>query len=372
MAHLKGSGYDGLRARRQQVAREKEKEEFERKRKQLEADNRRKLGDISSKFGQSSDRLEKEFKAQTYGLVSAEEFKRKREELVQQSLAEEAKKQRQAERRKQKKAKKRHKQSKLNVLSFADEMHAEDDDELGLGAKRVTADAQLQIDAGHDTPTKSAKCENTPFPTPPEITSESAVSSGAAGLGESDQRPKKKSMKNPDADTSFLPDRDRDLAIAAKREELKRQWQEKQEAMKAEAIEVTYSYWDGAGHRRTLKCTKGTSIAKFLDMVRNEFRELRGLSVDDLIYIKEDLIIPQHYTFYDLIVTKARGKSGPLFKFDVHDDVRVTSDARVETDESHAGKVCERRWYDRNKHTFPACRWEVYDPSVKREKYSVR
>jgi protein FAM50 len=61
----------------------------------------------------------------------------------------------------------------------------------------------------------------------------------------------------------------------------------------AEAIEVTYSYWDGTGHRRTLKCTKGASIAKFLDMVRCEFRELRGLSVDDLIYIKEDLIIPQ-------------------------------------------------------------------------------
>lgn len=30
----------------------------------------------------------------------------------------------------------------------------------------------------------------------------------------------------------------------------------------------------------------------------------------------------QHYSFYDLIVTRARGKSGPLFHFDVHDDVR--------------------------------------------------
>ena len=30
----------------------------------------------------------------------------------------------------------------------------------------------------------------------------------------------------------------------------------------------------------------------------------------------------QHYSFYDLIVTKARGKSGPLFHFDVHDDIR--------------------------------------------------
>jgi hypothetical protein len=32
------------------------------------------------------------------------------------------------------------------------------------------------------------------------------------------------------------------------------------------------------------------------------------LGPEGLIYIKEDLMLPQHYTFYDLIVTKARGK----------------------------------------------------------------
>lgn len=57
------------------------------------------------------------------------------------------------------------------------------------------------------------------------------------------------------------------------------------------------------------------------------------LSADNLLYIKEDLIIPQHHSFYDLIVRKARGKSGPLFHFDVHDDVRVIHDSRVEKDE---------------------------------------
>ena len=32
--------------------------------------------------------------------------------------------------------------------------------------------------------------------------------------------------------------------------------------------------------------------------------------------------MPHSLTFYELIVSKARGKSGPLFQFDVHDDVR--------------------------------------------------
>jgi hypothetical protein len=71
------------------------------------------------------------------------------------------------------------------------------------------------------------------------------------------------------------------------------------------------------------------------------------------------LNVLQHYTFYDFIVSKARGKSGPLFNFDVHDDVRLLADATKEKDESHAGKVVERNYYQRNKHIFPASRWEV-------------
>lgn len=70
-------------------------------------------------------------------------------------------------------------------------------------------------------------------------------------------------------------------------------------------------------------------------------------------------LLLQHYTFYSLLISKARGKSGPLFNFDVHDDVRLLADATVEKDESHAGKVVERGWYNRSKHIFPASRWEV-------------
>ena len=28
--------------------------------------------------------------------------------------------------------------------------------------------------------------------------------------------------------------------------------------------------------------------------------------------------------------------------------------------QSHAGKVVERHWYEKNKHIFPASRWEVF------------
>ncbi|KAG0446968.1 hypothetical protein HPP92_028582 [Vanilla planifolia] len=102
-----------------------------------------------------------------------------------------------------------------------------------------------------------------------------------------------------------------------------------------------------------------------------EFREIRTTSVENLLYVKEDLIIPHQHSFYELIVNKARGKSGPLFHFDVHEDVRTVADATIEKDESHAGKVVERHWYEKNKHIFPASRWEIYDPTKKWERYTI-
>ena len=159
------------------------------------------------------------------------------------------------------------------------------------------------------------------------------------------------------------------------REQLREEWALKQEKLKNEEIEITYSYWDGSGHRRQVRMKKGNSIQQFLQKclegLRREFNDLKSVTVDQLMYIKEDLIIAHHYTFYDFIVTKARGKSGPLFSFDVHDDIRLVNDASVEKDESHAGKVCLRSWYERNKHIFPASRWEPYDPEKRWDSYTV-
>ena len=140
--------------------------------------------------------------------------------------------------------------------------------------------------------------------------------------------------------------------------------------------EIVYSYWDGSGHRRTCVVKKGDSVGEFLEKIRQdlcgEFKELSNVASDALLYVKEDLILPHDITFYDLIVTKARGKSGPLFKFNVQEDIRVGPlDRRVEKEDSHPGKVVERRWYERNKHIFPASRWEIWDPAKTYDKYTI-
>ncbi|KAA0145858.1 hypothetical protein FNF28_07783 [Cafeteria roenbergensis] len=183
--------------------------------------------------------------------------------------------------------------------------------------------------------------------------------------------------KDPTANAWFLATPHTEAGLEAARRQLAAEWEAQQEAIKKQKIEVTYSYWDGSGHRRRMMVPKGATISKFLDWVREDllkdFPEMRGTSSGDLLFIKEDLIIPGNCSFYDLIASKARGKSGPLFTFAAQDEVRVVDDARVEREDSHPGKVVQRHWYDKNKHVFPASRWELYDPTVNyAERYRVK
>lgn len=71
--------------------------------------------------------------------------------------------------------------------------------------------------------------------------------------------------KNPNVDTSFLPDREREEAERKERERLRLEWLAKQELTKKEEIEIVYSYWDGSGHRKSVQ----VSCRHF--MVRNIF-----------------------------------------------------------------------------------------------------
>jgi len=295
-------------------------EQLEKKRQDMMAEyanQRAQLAAASEKDATSADRfvkvtegMEERLKKSTVGLVNAEDFKRLREELEEENRRKAAQTDDiQVDDKKRKKKEKK----KIKTLSFAD-----DEEE-----------------------------DNAPVVKKPKF------------------------GKNPTVDTSFLPDREREEKERKIREELRKQFLKEQEQTKQEDIEIVCSYWDGSGHRTVVTCKKGDTIAQFLEKARQNFNELKGTNADNLMYIKEDLIIPHHYTFYDFIVSKARGKSGPLFSFDVHEDVRLTHDATVEKDESHAGKIVERGWYARNKHVFPSSRWEMFDPEKKYGSYSI-
>ncbi|NP_001080084.1 protein FAM50A-A [Xenopus laevis] len=340
MAQYKGAASEAGRAMQLMKKREKQREQLEQMKLKIAEENVVKAN-INKKFSAHYDAVEAELKSSTVGLVTLNDMKAKQEALVKEREKQLAKKEQfkdlqlMLEKQRERERKKEQKR-KIASLSFNLEEDEECEDEEGEEEESDKED-------------------------PPE---------------EKKKKKKKKLGKNPDVDTSFLPDRDREEEENRLREELRQEWEHKQEKIKSEEIEITFSYWDGSGHRRTVKMKKGNSIQQFLqkalESLRKDFSELRSAGVEQLMYIKEDLIIPHHHSFYDFIVTKARGKSGPLFNFDVHEDVRLLSDATVEKDESHAGKVVLRSWYEKNKHIFPASRWEPYDPEKKWDKYTIR
>lgn len=348
MAQYKGAAQEAQRAMNILRRRQREREEIELRRKKIEEDNN--VGNIIDKFASHYDAIEQRLKTNTVGLVTLDEMRRKQECAVKEreaQLAQAAADARLAEEKAQeeKAIKKRKREENKSKLSF-DVCEGDDDDD----------------DEDEDD------IENEEDDFKEEDIDEELMDSSEAAK-------RKRFGKDPTVDTSFLPDRDREEEENKLRAQLREEWEDKQRTIKSELLNITYSYWDGSGHRREITVRKGVRIHDFLQkclaVLKLEFNELKAASVDQLMYIKEDTIIPQHYTFYDLIVTKARGKSGPLFCFDVHDDVRLVHDAKVEKDESHAGKVCLRSWYERNKHIFPASRWEPYDPEKKVEKYTI-
>ncbi|XP_069349581.1 protein FAM50B [Eulemur rufifrons] len=326
MAQYKGTMREAGRAMHLIKKREKQKEQMEVLRQRIAEETILK-SKVDKKFSAHYDAVEAELKSSTVGLVTLNDMKAKQEALLRERERQLAKREQLEERRLQ-----------LEMLR---------DEERRRERKRKILRLSFLLDDNDDE-------------------------GGVAGAGKSHSN----LGKNPDVDTSFLPDRDREEAENRLREELRGQWEAKREKVKAEEVEITFSYWDGSGHRRTARMSKGSTVQQFLRTalqgLRKDFRELRSASVEQLMYIKEDLILPHYHTFYDFIVAKARGKSGPLFSFDVHDDVRLLSDATTEKDESHAGKVVLRSWYEKNKHIFPASRWEPYDPEKKWDKYTIR
>lgn len=236
---------------------------------------------------------------------------------------------------------------KKPVLSFAgDEDDEEEEEASGPVRGPVSKKQKIEDPAAADASSSSSSSASSG-------TLPSAAAAAPAKLG-----------KDPTAETDFLPDAEREKTMAALQERLKREFLEQQEKEKKEIIEVTYSWWDGTGHRRTLKIQKGRTIGQFLEAVRQalsaEFPTLNKISSSGLIFVKEDFILPHSITFYELISHKVRGKSGPLFDFSARDDVRLVNDARVEKEDAHPGKVLERSFYERSKHSFPYSRYEVW------------
>ncbi|KAI1718480.1 XAP5, circadian clock regulator domain-containing protein [Ditylenchus destructor] len=276
---------------------------------------------ITTKFTTNVDTTEEQLKSKTVGLLTLEEIKEKHNEVFQKSEKNDTISEEKPERKREPSEEKKTKR----ILSFNYNEEDEDDEPVVI-RKRLGMD--------------------------------------------------------PTIDTSFLPDLEREQELIKQKETLAAEWRQLQDKEKNEDINIAYCYWDGSSHRKDMKIKKGAIISQFLqkalEVLRKEFSELKTANTEMMMFVKvflinvhaeynilfqEDLIIPHFYTFQDFIATKAMGKTGPLYQFDAAGEIRVRQDAALDVGESHPVKVVLRNWYEKNKHIYPASRWEPFVPN---------
>ncbi|KAJ5783149.1 hypothetical protein N7457_004923 [Penicillium paradoxum] len=184
-------------------------------------------------------------------------------------------------------------------------------------------------------------------------------------------------------------------AEALARETLRKEFLAMQEAVKNTEILIPFVFYDGTSiPAGSVKVKKGDHVWLFLDRCRkvgaemgvrgangassakkDNRREWARVSVDDLMLVKGEVIVPHHYEFYYFIANKVPSFSrdgGLLFDYsdkppatEAPDDplFRPSDDSLEGADKDFSEtKVVDRRWYEKNKHIYPASLWHEYEP----------
>ena len=274
-----------------------------------------------------SDALEKELAKSSVGLVKAEDYKRKREELqmnevigkaradqLAQATAEEGKK------------KKKKKPAKPSGLSF--------DDELADG------EAEVSPNMGN-----------------------------------------KKMGKSKDVDTSFLRMNSRDAeASAQEKEQAMREFLIRQNAAKDEVLKANYIYRSevtqreipNGVHRGSVELKRGLTAEEVTRVVREDVAALGGVfdipkvagirQERDMVLICNASNLPSDGTVGGFLVPG----SNTLFELSTK---KWAEGPSMFDDFAHGIIVTERRWYEQKKHVFPYVLWRPFEM---KESYSFK
>ncbi|KAK3318067.1 XAP5, circadian clock regulator-domain-containing protein [Apodospora peruviana] len=233
------------------------------------------------------------------------------------------------------------------------------------------------------------------------------VSAGGGSGSEKDSLGKKKVTVN--SSVGIVPRALTKAALrreAAEREALRKEFLLLQAAVKATEIAIPFVFYDGTNiPGGIVRVKKGDFVWVFLDKSRkvgaelgvggdklaNARRAWARVGVDDLMLVRGSIIIPHHYEFYFFIMNKNVGPGNKrLFDYSAEapplDPISPPADTSSTTEQSDGSgsgskkvlsdirllegfsddptftKVVDRRWYQRNKHIYPASVWQEFDP----------
>lgn len=149
--------------------------------------------------------------------------------------------------------------------------------------------------------------------------------------------------------------------------------------LKNTPVRLTLSFYDGADHRFFVDFKRGDPLSEVIKKCRLEYGPLRGVLVENLMLVKENLILPVELSVFDFeemgaLKDGGRGPhhSTPLFSFTLQkrdqktqtepgSQVILSQEDMIETDASRNAKLFTKSWYERNKHLIPAKYWIPFD-----------
>ncbi|EPS43374.1 hypothetical protein H072_2653 [Dactylellina haptotyla CBS 200.50] len=332
------------------------------------------------RFTSQNETLEDVLKSQTVGLVHLSDFKKRRAELLEQKEREAANANQSAPGSaggsragsvgsdgnvKPPAAKKRKKTAtSRGLLSF-------DDGNDDSSAPPSIAPSPLPTSAKSSRGNTPAVAMSTP---PPENAAGESNDEGGQTYG--NIPPKRKFNTNLPAPTVLTKASLR--KEAEMRESLRKEFNKLQEQIRNEEISIPFVFYDGTNvPGGECKMKKGEAVWLFLERARRTRGLWHRVSVDDLMFVRGEIIIPHHYEFYYFIVNGTVGPHGKLFDYPsalmlkdgkIDDSSAAQKEKGKKADEKPPDdptvtKVVDRRWYERNKHIFPASMWETFDPN---------
>ncbi|QSZ34429.1 hypothetical protein DSL72_006021 [Monilinia vaccinii-corymbosi] len=233
-----------------------------------------------------------------------------------------------------------------------------------------------------------------------------------SGTPSSPKGKKKKKKIGVNSSVSFVPKALTKSALlkeAQTRESLRKEFLVIQEAVRAMEIAIPFVFYDGTNiPGGVARVKKGDFIWVFLDRSRkvgaelgvgekaNSSREWARVGVDDLMLVRGGLIIPHHYDFYYFILNHTLGPnnqvlfpyssapppSASITPLDADSPIpdsynplsrplassgTKTPTTKIEelegfNEDATFTKVVDRRWYERNKHIYPASVWQEFNP----------
>ncbi|EWC45487.1 hypothetical protein DRE_00886 [Drechslerella stenobrocha 248] len=342
------------------------------------------------RFTAQNETLEDVLKSQTVGLVHLSDFKKRRAELLEQKEREAANANQSAPGSvgggskgaavndgnvKPPAPKKRKKTAtSRGLLSFDD--GDGDDDSSPLSSMNPSPLPTSANPSRGGTPMATTNSASTP---PPEKLSDKTKDGdgGDSRLAAAAVAPKRKFNTNLPAPTVLTKASLR--KEAEMREALRKEFNKLQDQIRNEEISIPFVFYDGTNvPGGECKMKKGEAVWLFLERARRTRGLWHRVSVDDLMFVRGEIIIPHHYEFYYFIVNGTVGPHGKLFDYP---SALTLKDGKIDNsagpkdkdgkekkndrppDDPTMTKVVDRRWYERNKHIFPASMWETFDPN---------